>query len=117
MNYKLYKNVMTDDATRTSYDALAQKTFGLSFEDWYQTGFWSETNQPYTLIDGDKAVANVSLNRMEVEYEGRVRSYIQLGTVMTDEAYRNQGLSRYLMEQVLADWQGKCRIPVRMKQT
>lgn len=103
MNYHLSKNVMPQEAERKAFNTLAQNTFEFSFEDWYAHGYWNTANQPYTLFDGQKAVANVSVNKMEVLFEGRRRRYVQLGTVMTDPAYRNQGLSRFLIEQAIED--------------
>lgn len=107
MNYRLEKNVMQNDTLRNAYNELAEKTFGLNFEVWYQSGYCGNTHIPYTLFDGKKAVSNVSVNCMEVAWQGKVRKYVQLGTVMTDPEYRNQNLSRYLMEEVLRDWKDK----------
>lgn len=108
MEYRLSKKVMADKGMRSTFNELAVKTFHLSFENWYQEGYCSESYLPYTLFHGDKAIANVSVNRMEVLWKGQVRRYIQLGTVMTDTEYRNQGISRYLLEEVLKDWRGQC---------
>ena len=108
MKYDLCKNVMNHDKKRNEFDALLKKIFGLSFEKWYQNREWGNWNQPYTLFDQDKAIANVTVNHMKVLYEGRIRDYIQLGGVATDHAYRGQGLSRFLMEEVLKDWEDKC---------
>lgn len=41
---------------------------------------------------------------------GESKSYVQIGTVMTDEEYRGQELSRVLMEIVLKEWEDKCDI-------
>ena len=106
--YELCKNIMTDDRKRRSFDALIHKTFGLSFESWYQSGEWGEWNQPYTLYDGDRAIANITVNHMKALYQGRVRDYIQLGGVATAAEYRRQGLSRFLMETVQRDWTDRC---------
>lgn len=108
MELELCKHVMENEKKRAAYDALAKEVFDLSFEAWYKNGFWSDTNQPYTLFDGERAVANVSINRMHVEYEGKIRNYIQLGTVMTAPDCRGQGLAARLMEEVLADVRGCC---------
>ena len=62
---------------------------------------------PYTLFDGGRAVSNVSVNRMELLLDGQARSCVQLGTVMTAPAYRGRGLSRRLMEAVLAECAGE----------
>lgn len=107
MNYRLEKNVMQNVTLRKAYNELAEKTFGLNFEAWYQSGYCGNTHIPYTLFEGKKAVSNVSVNCMEVAWQGKVRKYVQLGTVMTDPEYRNQNLSRYLMEEVLRDWKDK----------
>lgn len=107
MKYRLEKNVMQNATLRKAYNELAEKTFGLNFEPWYQSGYCGNTHIPYTLFDGKKAVSNVSVNVMEIAWQGKVRHYIQLGTVLTDPAYGGQGLSRYLMEEVLRDWKDK----------
>lgn len=97
-----------NDAHRAAFNALAKKVFGLSFEDWYQSGYWQEKHIPYTLFDGEKAVANVSVNIMNFYVFGKQQRYIQLGTIMTDEDYRNKNLSRFLIEKVLEEWNPKC---------
>jgi hypothetical protein len=108
VDYRLSKEVMPNDAMRNSFNALAIKIFGLSFENWYHEGYWTKSYIPYTLFHGEKAIANISVNRMEILYQGHRRNYIQLGTVMTDMAYRNQGLSRYIMEKIKSDWEIQC---------
>lgn len=108
MNYYLSKDVMQNPSLREAFDKLAVQTFDLSFEEWYQKGYWSGFNQPYALFHREKAVANVSVNNMEILWNGRIYNCIQLGTVMTDIEYRGQGLSRYLIEEVIRDWEGKC---------
>ena len=107
-DYLLVKDVMTDEKRRGSYNALAEKTFGIDFEPWYQNGGWSEKNQPYTLYHQGRAVANVSVNRMKIRDGGKIYSCIQLGTVMTDEEYRNRGLAGRLMKEVLEDIESSC---------
>ncbi|MCW8408896.1 GNAT family N-acetyltransferase [Legionella sp. PATHC035] len=97
-----------EDNYRAQLNNLAKKTFGISFEDWYQAGYWNEKYIPYTLFYGDRAVANVSVNIMNFQVLGHQQRYIQIGTVMTDEAYKNKGLSRFLMEHVLSEWNQKC---------
>lgn len=104
MKYKLVKQVRDDDILRQSFINLAITTFDLSFEQWYQAGFWSDDYIPYCLVDGNKVIANVSVNRMQMVLDGQVKNFIQLGTVMTAKGYRNQGLAKYLMEVVLNDF-------------
>lgn len=95
--YRLIKAYRDNERYRKSFDELSKTTFDLSFEDWYQNGFWKEDYIPYSIVDGSKVVANVSVSKMKFNYNGKIKHYIQLGTVMTDKAYRNQGLIRRIM--------------------
>ena len=91
MEFEIRKNVMLDPVARQTFDALARQVFGLSFEGWYQSGYWTESNLPYTLLSQETALANVSVNRLEVLLDGKRRRYIQLGTVATRPDCRRQG--------------------------
>ena len=79
-----------------------------NFKQWYEDGYWGDKYIPYSLLEGDKVVSNVSVNIIEFLILGEQKRYIQIGTVMTDEEYRGQGLSRILMERVIKEWEDKC---------
>ncbi len=96
-----------NEALRNSFNELAEKSFGLNFEGWYQNGFWKENYNPYSVIVDDKVVSNVSVNTCDVNFDGRIVKLIQLGTVMTDPEHRGKGYSRALMERILSDYEGK----------
>lgn len=105
--FEIVKNYRDNEALRHSFNELAGKTFGLNFEDWYQNGFWTDNYNPYSVVIDGRVVANVSVNRTDMEINGEVKHFLQLGTVMTEESYRNQGLSRKIMEQIETDFDGK----------
>ena len=86
-----------DKALRDSFNALAEQTFGLNFEGWYQNGFWGENYDPHSVVIGGKVVSNVSVNRTDLVFGGRRYRILQLGTVMTDEAHRGKGYGRAIM--------------------
>ena len=106
--YRIDNNIRENKEVRLSFDKLAQKTFDLSFEDWYQNGYWTEKYIPYVLLDGERVVSNVSVSIVDTVWQNEKKRYVQLGTIMTDSEYRGQGLSRLLMEQVLEEWKDKC---------
>lgn len=108
MNYPLNKNIRDQESHRTSFNALAGEVFDLSFEKWYQEGYWTDHYIPYVLLEDKKVIANISVNTMDILFNGQIRQYLQLGTVMTSPDYRKQGLSRYLMGEILKDWEHKC---------
>lgn len=108
MNDYVGREVMEHDGRRAAFNALAKKTFGLSFEAWYRDGYWTEKYMPYTLFDGARAVSNVSVNRLDVVYEGNTYLMHQLGTVMTDPEYRGQGYAARLIRRIQEEYLESC---------
>lgn len=104
---ELIKNYRSNDALRKSFNSLAGKTFGLDFEDWYQNGFWGDHYNPYSITENGKVIANVSVNKTDMLFDGTIRHFLQLGTVMTDKAHRNRGFIRRIMEQIDNDFSVK----------
>lgn len=101
-------NDYRDDAVlRRSFNELAGKTFGLDFEDWYQNGFWKNAYNPYSVVENGQVVANVSVNVTDLLFDGSIKRFLQLGTVMTEETHRHQGCIRAIMERIDADYRGK----------
>ncbi|GIO87046.1 GNAT family acetyltransferase [Paenibacillus faecis] len=101
---KDYKN---NETLRKSFFELATDTFGLSFENWYQKGFWSERYIPFSFVEGDKIIANVSVNILELIMNGERKKALQIGTVMTHPEYQRRGLSANLMNKVLEEYENK----------
>ena len=105
---ELIKHYMEDDRLRAALNALTRKTFGFDFEGWYLSDGWEGDYLPYALMDGGRMIANVSVNRMRFLQNGQERHYVQLGTVMTDEAFRRRGLASQLMRAAMDDMRGEC---------
>ena len=106
--YAFVKNYRRNEKLRKEYNKLTEKTYGFDFETWYQEGYWGEGHIPYTLFDGQSAVSNVSVNKIKFSVLGEEKEYIQLGTVMTDKAYKKQGLSSYLIKRAIDDTKSEC---------
>ena len=102
--YMINKSYKDNDLLRKSFNDLAVETFGLDFEEWYQNGYWTENYIPYSVIDSGEVIANASVNIMNFDYMGKQKKYVQIGTVMTKVAYRNQGLSKKLIEEIIKDY-------------
>lgn len=101
------KNYRKNEVLRKSFNKLAEQTFGLSFENWYQNGFWQENYIPYSIVIDGEVVSNVSVNVCNMNYKGKIVKLIQLGTIMTASDYRGKGYARTLMEESLKDYEGK----------
>ena len=103
--YTLTDCVRDDERVRLSFDRLAEETFGISFREWYKNGYWGTSYRPRVLLYDGEVVANVSVNIIDIRWQGLCHRLIQIGTVMTRPEYRGRGLSRYLMESVIREWQ------------
>jgi len=103
---KVIKNYQDNEALRHSFNQLAKMTFGISFEDWYQNGYWTDSYIPYSMVHHGEVIANVSVNRTSFLLDKEKKVFIQLGTVMTKEGYRNQGFIRKLMLEIDKDFSG-----------
>lgn len=106
-NYKYSINVKNDDMLRRSFNELTKKTYCFDFVHWYESGHWGELYIPHVILHEDKVISNISVNLMQFDVCGVKKNYIQLGTVMTDMAYRGQGLNGKIMEHILKEYEGK----------
>jgi predicted N-acetyltransferase YhbS len=104
INYTFVKDFKHDPKIRASFNALTANTFEFNFENWYVSGYWDDNYIPYALLHNNKVVANVSVSKIAFVIENEKKVGIQIGTVMTDTAYRHRGLSKFIMEHVVNEW-------------
>lgn len=105
---ELISNYMRDNTYRHMLNELTQNTFGFDFEGWVTGGYFEGDYIPYSFMDEGKIISNVSANRMKFIENGVEKNYIQIGTVMTDENYRKQGLAAKLMKHVIEEYEKEC---------
>ena len=105
---ELISNYMTDDTYRHMLNELTRNTFGFDFESWVTQRYFEGDYIPYSFVNEGKIVSNVSANRMKFMQNGVMKYYIQIGTVMTDESYRKQGLAAKLMKHVIEEYEQEC---------
>jgi GNAT superfamily N-acetyltransferase len=97
-----YKNI---NLYKESFNELAKLVFGIDFKTWYEKGYWSDNYVCFSYVDGDKVIANASINKMTILSNGKEYKAIQIGTVMTHPDYRNQGLSGKLMNHIMEKYE------------
>lgn len=105
---KIEKQIRLNPEYRKAYNDLTREIFGFDFESWYQNGYWGEKHIPYSIFDGDRMVANVSVNIIDMLWNGKEKQYVQLGNISTSESYRNRGYIRLIMEEIFRDYEEKC---------
>lgn len=105
---RIIKDYMNNDALRHELNVLTETVFGFSFEGWVVNGYNQGDYIPCSLEEDGKIISNVSANIMKFVQNGEFKSYIQIGTVMTDSCHRKKGLARGLMERVIKEYEGKC---------
>jgi len=108
IEYSFVSNAIREEKSRESYFSLVHEVFGLDFKPWYQSGFCDNCFVPYTLYFGNTAVSSVGIVINDFKWRNDTKRYIQISTVATNSKYRKQGLSRWLTETVLKEWQEKC---------
>jgi len=108
--YLFIKDYKDNREYRQSLNRLAKKVYGFDFEEWYQQGYWSDKYRPYSLVHNGEVVANVSVNTIDFLIEGELHHTVQIGTVMTEEAYRNRGLSKELMNLIVNEYEDTCEL-------
>ncbi|SDB85327.1 GNAT family N-acetyltransferase [Shouchella lonarensis] len=106
-NYQYIYDYKDHQVYRESFNELAEKTFGINFHLWYEKGCWNDRYICHSYVDGDRVVANVSVNKMTVVRAGKEYRALQIGTVMTHPDYRNQGLSKALMKKIDDRYEGQ----------
>ncbi|WP_313892277.1 GNAT family N-acetyltransferase [Psychrobacillus sp.] len=107
-SYRFISHYKHDDEIRGDFNSLVQKMYHFDFENWYKSGYWQDNCMLYSLLHNEKVVSHITVNVIDFIVLGKKKQFVQLGTVMTDEHYRHQGLSRALMEKVLNEWESKC---------
>ena len=73
----LVKGYQEHEGLRKSFNDLASNVFGISFEAWYQKGYWTPKYIPFSYIDGEKVVANVSVNQIDLVINGENKRGLQ----------------------------------------
>lgn len=106
--YRFVCDYKENEILRKSFNELTNSIWEFDFEAWYQSGYWEDNCHLYSLMDGDKMVSHITVSVFDCVILGEKRTLVQLGTVMTDEAYRGRGLNRFLMDKILDEWSDKC---------
>ncbi len=102
--YDYCKNYKDDDRLRKGFYEITNEVFGIDFKPFYDNGLWDENYICHTFFHKDKAISNISVMKMELLINNKITPAIQLGAVCTLLEYRNQGLSRKLMEYIFNDY-------------
>ena len=105
--YTLLVQEEQDSQYRHSLNRLTKAAFGFTFEQCYQKGCWGKNCVGYSLLFQGEVVSHVTVSPIRFFVFGQEKQYTQLGTVTTAKEFRGRGLSRFLMEYVLADWAGQ----------
>lgn len=106
--YGFTDQVRDNAAVKAGFNTLARLIYDFDFEPWSAAGYWDNYYRSQVLLHQGKVVAAASANAIHLRFNHRFRLYIQIGTVMTHPDYRGRGLSRWLLEHILARWRERC---------
>lgn len=88
---------------RKSMSELSNENFGFDFELLYKTGNWPDHFGCYAYVVDEKVVSNVSYHLLNMTFNTKTYSVMQIGTVMTTLEYQGKGYSKALMDAVIKD--------------
>lgn len=83
-------------------DDLLTETFGFTLAGWRDRGHWTADYTCWALVEEGRALANAGVYRMEMRVSGEQQAWMQIGAVATRKARRGEGLSRRILEEILA---------------
>jgi len=105
------QQIIDNNIWRESFFSLAQNTFSLKFQQWYDWGLWDqEQYDVYAVVNQDEVVAAVAISLHSLVIDNQVVPAGLIGTVMTDIRYQGKGLSKKLMLALLAHYESKLDI-------
>ncbi len=76
------------------------------FQFWYDLNLWDENYESYSISKGDEMVSNICVYKTQILFKGEPHLALSVGAVATREDYRGKGLSRRLMEHIVAKYRG-----------
>ncbi len=107
IEYEYLDDIKDKDEIRNNFIEFIDSSFGFDFRKWYQEGYWSAKFEPHVLVKNNEVIATVTVNYMTYMY-GEEKNYIQLGGVLTRKEYRKNGLGKWLMERIVAQYKNQC---------
>lgn len=108
--YRPVSDYFDNHSLRESFERLANEIFNIEFDDWIGKGFHSGKYIPYSYENNGEIVSNASVNVMNILVKGRRFNAVQIGTVMTNESFRKQGLATKLLGRILEEYSDKADI-------
>ena len=106
-NYQFISHYTTKNDYNTSFNELTQDIFDIDFTDWFEKGYSDDHFIRFSYVLEDQVIANACANIMHLLINNVSYKAVQIGTVMTDENHRNQGLSRKLIEKIIAFYENE----------
>ena len=86
------------------FDNLIKAVFGFSFAPWFERKLWDNRYESYSVIENDRMLANICIYKTEMTVSGKPFYALQFGGVATRKDERGKGLSRLMMEHILAKY-------------
>lgn len=95
-----------DKNCEAMFGDLVQEIFDFSFAPWFERKLWNDRYESYSIIENKRMPANICIYKTEMNVSGSPFNSLQFGGVATRKDERGKGLSRLLMEHILAKYPG-----------
>lgn len=101
---RITMNNHNDKGYETMFGDLIKDIFGFSFAPWFERKLWDYRYESYSVIESGIMLANICIYKTEMNVCNKPFYALQLGGVATRKDERGKGLSRLLMEHILAKY-------------
>ncbi len=109
-SYTFIKDGYADVSYAESLDKLSDEIFAINFKAFRDKGYMGDNCHFYSLLKDGEVVSHVTVTIQQVLFNDQTYVAAQLGTIMTAPKYRKQGLSSWLIEKAIGDWDEQCDI-------
>lgn len=97
-------NNHNDRSYEEMFGNLIHEVFGFSFAPWFECKLWDEQYESYSVIENGRMLSNTCIYKTEMNVCGKPFYALQFGGVSTRKEERGKGLSRLLIEHIIAKY-------------
>lgn len=106
-SYTFIKDGYADEKYAESLDQLSDRIFSINYRAFRDKGYMGSNCHFYSLLKDDEVISHVGLTVQHVLLNNQKYTAVQLGFIMTDSKHQKQGLSTWLIEKAIQDWENQ----------
>ncbi|MGE7881464.1 GNAT family N-acetyltransferase [Bacillus sp. NPDC094077] len=110
-NVEKFANLLMEEPKREQLFPLFEEVFGIesqTLRDFLEKGYWDYTYKALSVLQDDKAIANVAAFSLPLLINGEKINAVGIQSVMTHPDFRRKGLMTQLMSKMIEEIDKQC---------